>query len=298
MPDYFDPNVIGRIKNLTVRSQRLVESYMAGMHKSRLRGISTEFAQHRQYVQGDDTRHLDWKAYAKTDRFYIKEYEAETSMKVHFLLDASESMFFKSENAAMSKFDYAATVIASLAYLLMQQKDMFGLVIFDDKVRSMLPAKGSGLHFRNMADVMSKVEGNTQTDLSRSLMNIAPQLKQRGLVVVVSDFVADTDELGLSLGQLSFGGHDVIMFHVEDPNERDFPFTGQTIFNGLENEGKLLCEPRDLRNVYLAEREDHLERIREAGLRFGFPLDHMPTDSPMDEILSAFLSMRLVRGRA
>ncbi len=297
MPDYFDPNVIGRIKNLTVRSQRLVESYMAGMHKSRLRGISTEFAQHRQYVQGDDTRHLDWKAYAKTDRFYIKEYEAETSMKVHFLLDASESMFFKSENAAMSKFDYAATVIASLAYLLMQQKDMFGLVIFDDKVRSMLPAKGSGLHFRNMADVMSKVEGNTQTDLSRSLMNIAPQLKQRGLVVVVSDFVADTDELGLSLGQLSFGGHDVIMFHVEDPNERDFPFTGQTIFNGLENEGKLLCEPRDLRNVYLAEREDHLERIREAGLRFGFPLDHMPTDSPMDEILSAFLSMRLVRGR-
>ncbi len=298
MPDYFDPNVIGRIKNLTVRSQRLVESYMAGMHKSRLRGISTEFAQHRQYVQGDDTRHLDWKAYAKTDRFYIKEYEAETSMKVHFLLDASESMFFKSESAAMSKFDYAATVIASLAYLLMQQKDMFGLVIFDDKVRSMLPAKGSGLHFRNMADVMSKVEGNTQTDLSRSLMNIAPQLKQRGLVVVVSDFVADTDELGLSLGQLSFGGHDVIMFHVEDPNERDFPFTGQTIFNGLENEGKLLCEPRDLRNVYLAEREDHLERIREAGLRFGFPLDHMPTDSPMDEILSAFLSMRLVRGRA
>ena len=218
-------------------------------------------------------------------------------MKVHFLLDASESMFFKSESAAMSKFDYAATVIASLAYLLMQQKDMFGLVIFDDKVRSMLPAKGSGLHFRNMADVMSKVEGNTQTDLSRSLMNIAPQLKQRGLVVVVSDFVADTDELGLSLGQLSFGGHDVIMFHVEDPNERDFPFTGQTIFNGLENEGKLLCEPRDLRNVYLAEREDHLERIREAGLRFGFPLDHMPTDSPMDEILSAFLSMRLVRGR-
>ncbi|MDP6357048.1 MAG: DUF58 domain-containing protein [Planctomycetota bacterium] len=298
MPDYFDPNIIGRIKNLTVRSQRLVESYMAGMHKSRLRGISTEFAQHRQYVQGDDTRHLDWKAYAKTDRFYIKEYEAETSMKVHFLLDASESMFFKSENAAMSKFDYAATVIASLAYLLMQQKDMFGLVIFDDKVRSMLPAKGSGLHFRNMADVMSKVEGNTQTDLSRALMNIAPQLKQRGLVVVVSDFVADTDELGLSLGQLSFGGHDVIMFHVEDPNERNFPFTGQTIFNGLENEGKLLCEPRDLRNVYLAERADHLERIREAGLRFGFPLDHMPTDRPMDEILSAFLSMRLVRGRA
>ena len=298
MPDYFDPRVIGRIRNLTVRSQRLVESFMAGMHQSRLRGISTEFAQHRQYVPGDDPRHLDWKAYAKTDRFFVKEYEAETSMKVHFLLDASQSMFFKSDVAAMSKFDYAATVTASLAYLLMQQKDMFGLVLFDDQVRNMLPAKGSGLHFRNMAEVMSKAEGNTQTDLSRALMNIAPQLKQRSLVVVVSDFVADTDDLGLALGQLSFGGHDVILFHVEDPIERDFPFAGQTIFNGLENEGNLLCEPRDLRNVYLAERAGHLESIREAGLRFGFPLEHLATDRAMDEILSGFLLMRQVRGRA
>ncbi|MDA0837621.1 MAG: DUF58 domain-containing protein [Planctomycetota bacterium] len=297
MPDYFDPHIIGRIKNLTVRSQRLVESYMAGMHTSRLRGISTDFAQHRQYVPGDDPRHLDWKAYAKTDRFFIKEYEAETSMKVHFLLDSSQSMFFKSDEAGMSKYDYAATVLTSLAYMLMQQQDTFGLVVFDDEVRSFLPPKGSGLHFRNMARVISETEGRMQTGISRTLRNIAPQLKQRGLVVVISDFIDDTDDLGLSLGQLSSQGQDVILFHVEDPVEREFPFVGQSILSGLENEGKLLCDPRDLRNAYLTERDEHLETIRSACLRLGFQLEHMPTDAPMDEILSGFLAMRMKRNR-
>jgi len=148
-----------------------------------------------------------------------------------------------------------------------------------------------------MARVISEAEGRMQTGISRALRNIAPQLKQRGLVVVVSDFIDDTDDLGLSLGQMSFQGQDVILFHVEDPVEREFPFVGQSILNGLENEGKLLCDPRDLRNAYLAERDEHLETIRSACLRFGFQLEHMPTDAPMDEILSGFLAMRMQRNR-
>jgi uncharacterized protein (DUF58 family) len=297
MPDIFDPQVIGRVKGLTVRSLRLVENFMVGMHKSRLRGISTEFAQHRQYVSGDDTRHLDWKVFAKTDRFYVKEYEAETNMTVRFLVDTSRSMFYKSEEAAMSKYEYAATVTATVAYLLMQQKDTFGLVLFDEKIRAALPAKGSSGHFRNVAETLSKASPGGKTDISNALFSIAPRLKQRGLVVVISDLVDETDRLGLGLGQMSFLGQDVILLHVEDPVERDFPFAGQTIFLGLEQEGKLLCDPRDLRNAYVSERKRHLDSIRELCLRFGYDVEDLPTDARLDEVLAGFLSLRLARRR-
>jgi uncharacterized protein (DUF58 family) len=297
MADIFDPEVIGRVKGLSLRSLRLVESFMVGMHKSRLRGISTEFAQHRPYVQGDDTRHLDWKVYAKTDRFYVKEYEAETSMSVAFMLDTSKSMFFKSEEAAMSKFEYAATIVATLAYMLMQQKDTFSLVLFDETVRSLLPFRSSGTHFRNVVEAMEKAEPGGKTDISKALLRSAPHLKQRGLVVIVSDMVDETGEMGMGLGQMSFLGQDVILFHVEDPAERDFPFSGQTIFLGMEEEGKLLCEPRDLRGAYLTERKRHLTDIRELCLRFGFELEDMPTDSRLDAILSGFIALRTARKR-
>ncbi|MHC4915695.1 MAG: DUF58 domain-containing protein [Planctomycetota bacterium] len=297
MPDYFDPDVIGRVKGFSLRSLRLVESFMVGMHKSRLRGISTEFAQHRPYVQGDDTRHLDWKVYAKTDRFYVKEYEAETSMRVEFLLDTSKSMFFKSEEAAMSKFEYAATVVSTLAFMLMQQKDAFGLVLFDEDVREILPFKSSGAHFRNVVGAMERAEPGGKTNIANALTRAAPQLKQRGLVVVVSDMVDETGEMGMGLGQMSYLGQDVIIFHVEDPVERDFPFGGQTIFLGLEEEGKLLCEPRDLRNAYLTERREHLDFIRNLCLRFGYEMEDMPTDSRLDILLSGFMSLRAARRR-
>ncbi len=297
MADIFDPETIGRVKGLAVRSLRLVESFMVGMHKSRLRGISTEFAQHRQYVYGDDTKHLDWKVFAKTDRFYVKEYEAETSMRVRFMVDTSRSMFYKSDEAAMSKYEYAATVAATLCYLLMQQKDTFGLVLFDEKIRAVLPAKGSGGHFRSVVDALSKAEPGGKTDLGGAMLSLAPQIKQKGLVVVLSDLVDETDKLAYGLGQMSFLGQDVIIFHVEDPVERDFPFAGQTIFLGLEEEGKLLCEPRDLRNAYLAERRRHLESIREISLRFGYDVQDLHTDTRLDEVLSGFLSLRMARRR-
>ncbi|HUT33168.1 MAG TPA: DUF58 domain-containing protein [Planctomycetota bacterium] len=297
MPDFFDPHVIARVRGLDVRSLRLVESLMAGIHRSRLRGISTDFSQHRPYVPGDDTRHLDWKVFARTDRFYLKEYEAETNMPVRFLLDTSHSMFFQSPEAAMSKYEYAATIVATLAYLLMQQKDTFGLALFDEKVRALLPAKGSAAHFRGLVRAMSEATAGGKTSIAGALAALAPQLKHRGLVVVVSDFVADTDRFGEGLGQMSFLGQDVVLFHVEDPVEREFPFAGQTVFLGLEQEGKLVCEPRDLRRAYLAERRRHLGAIQEVCLRFGYELEDMPTDARLDVILSGFLSLRQARRR-
>ncbi len=295
MPDFFDPHIISAVKGLTLRSQHLVESLMTGMHKSRLRGISTEFAQHRQYAAGDDTRRLDWKVFARTDRLYLKEYEAETNMPVRFMLDTSRSMFFKSDGAAMSKFEYAATVVATLAYLLMQQKDTFGLALFGQRVLSVLAPKGSRSHFRAIVDILSQATAQGETDLSNAVTGIAPQCKQRGLVVIVSDLVSDTEQLALALSQMSFLGQDVVLFHVEDPAERNFPFTGPTVFIGPEQEGKLLCDPRDFRNIYLAERRRHLDSIHDACLRFGFDMEPMPTDARLDRVLSGFLSLRQAR---
>jgi uncharacterized protein (DUF58 family) len=294
----FDPKIVGRVKGLEMRSFRLAESFMVGMHRSRLRGISTEFAQHRQYVIGDDTKHLDWKVFAKTDRFYIKEFEAETSLPVLLLVDVSPSMFFKSEDAAMSKFEYAATVAATLAYLLMQQKDTFGLALFAEKVRTFLPPRGSGSHFRNMVDLLQSAQPGGKTDVGAALLTAGPRVKGKGIAVVISDFVEDQGTLTKGLGQMSYLGHDVVLFHVEDPVERDFPFLGQTIFRGLEEDGRLLCDPEDLRDAYLNERERHLDAIHDICVRFRYDLLDMPTDAPIDEVLSAFLAERLARRRA
>ena len=295
MSDFFDPHIISLVKGLSLRSQHLVESLRVGMHKSRLRGISTEFAQHRQYSDGDDTRRLDWKVFARTDRLYLKEFEAETSMPVRFLLDTSRSMFFKSDKAGLSKFDYAATVVATLSHLLMQQKDTFGLALFSQKVLTMLPPKGSRSHFHHVVEVLSGASAQGETDLCNAVSNLAPQCKQRGLVVIVSDLVCETEQLALALSQMSFLGQDVILFHVEDPEERDFPFAGPTVFLGPENEGKLLCDPRDFRNIYLAERGRHLDAIHNDCLRFGFDLEEMPTDGRLDAVLAGFLSLRQAR---
>lgn len=292
MPDYLDPHVLARIKSYELRSLRLVESYMAGMHKSKLLGISTEFAQHRQYAPGDDTRHLDWKVYAKTDRYFVREYEAETNMQVVFLLDASKSMFFRGESSPMSKFDYAATSLSALAYLLMQQKDAFGLALFDAAVRFFLPARGSHSHFRNLVDQLEKAGPGGQTDLAGVLLTVVPQLKRRSLLIVLSDLLTDPEQLALGVGQVNFGQHDLVVFHVEDALERDFPFAGPTIFVGPEQEGRLLCDPRDLRQAYHTGRRRHLTQVKDVCHRCGYDVEAMPTDARLEETLSKLLAFR------
>ena len=304
MADLFDPEIISTLKGLEVRSQRLVASHMMGMHKSSLRGISTEFAQHRQYVVGDDTRHVDWKVYAKTDEVFIKEYEAETNMAVYFMIDMSPSMFYKSEGTPMSKFEYAATIVATLCYMMQQQKDLFGLCLFDANIQKFMKPKGSNLHYRNMISVLEDElnkeidpSDDRKTDIGNTIKKLGPQVKSKGIVVVISDFVDDIEKLGLGLGQISFLGQDSILFHIEDPVERDFPFAGQTIFRGLEGEGKLLCDPRDLRSIYLEKKAEHLDKLQDICVKFGYDFRRIQTDTRLDVVLSEFMSTRMSQRR-
>jgi uncharacterized protein (DUF58 family) len=288
----FDPHVIARIERLELRARRLVEGFMIGIHRSPYHGISTDFAEHRHYVQGDDTRHLDWKIYARSDRFYVKKYEQDTNLEARFLLDASRSMFFAGEGAAMSKFEYAATLVASLAYLLHRQGDAVGLVLFDDRIREFLPPGATLRHYRHLTDTLERASPGGDTALGDALKKIGSQFRRRGLVVVVSDFLDDIAPLAEGLGLHDCEGNEVILFRIEDPVERTLPFRGPSVLLGLEGEQRIRCDPRDLRGQYLAHRARHIGELHDACRQHGFMMEEAPTDAPLDGVLQGFLSTR------
>jgi len=288
---YFDPAVISKLKGLTVRARRVVEGVMLGMHKSPFRGISSEFAQHRNYVPGDDLRHLDWKVFARSDRLYIKQFQQETSLTCHFVLDCSESMSYAG-GAPLSKFDYAATLAASFAHLVISQQDSVGLTLFADKVRTTLPAKSTFGHLSNLIATMENVTVAGPTQVGGSLGPVAGQLKRRSLVVLLSDFLDDTQPFAYGMNRLRFDGHDVIVLHLVDPWEKDFPFAGPSILEGHEKSGRLVCDPRDLREIYLEERHDHVEEIKSLCRGMHYDYQEIITREPLDEALATLLHAR------
>jgi uncharacterized protein (DUF58 family) len=289
----FDPRVIARIEHLELRARQVVEGFLVGVHRSPYRGISTDFAEHRLYAQGDDTRHLDWKIYARVDRFYVKKYEQDTNLEARFLVDCSRSMFFRGDGAALSKFEYAATLTASLAYLLHRQRDAVGLTLFDSDLRATLPPRATYANFLHLAETLEKAAPGDDTGLGGALRKVGLQGQRRGLVVVVSDFVDDLGRLGEALSLHAGKGNEVLLFRVEDPEERSFPYQGPTVLLGMEKEGKLLCDPRDLRTSYLAARQRHVAALAESCRQHGCLIEEAPTDAPLDTLLAGFLDMRL-----
>jgi len=288
----FDPHVIARIEQLELRARRLVEGFLIGIHRSPYHGISTDFAEHRHYVQGDDTRHLDWKIYARSDRFYVKKYEQDTNLEATFLVDCSRSMFFASDDAPTTKYEYAATLVASLAYLLHRQRDAVGLTLFDDRIRQALPPRASLAHYRHLVETLETATPGEDTALGGALRKLGLQLARRGLVIVVSDFLDEINPLAEALSLHDCEGNEVILFRVEDPAERTFPFGGPSVLLGLEREAKITCDPRDLRQDYLAQRARHVAELHEACRKHSFLLEEAPTDSPAEDVLQGFLNLR------
>jgi uncharacterized protein (DUF58 family) len=288
---YFDPAVISRLKGLTVRARRIVEGVMLGMHKSPFRGISAEFTQHRSYAPGDDLRHLDWKVYAKSDRFYVKQFRQETSLACHFVIDTSESMNYAG-GGALTKFDYAATLAASFAHLIIGQQDSVGLTLFAENVRTTLPAKSTFGHLKNLIATMENVTATGLTRIGGSLGPVAGYLKRRSLVVLLSDFLDDTEPFAFGMNRLRYDGHDVIVLHLADPHEQTFPFTGPSILEGHEKSGRLVCDPRDLREIYLEERQAHLEEIKTLCRGLQYDYQEIGTHEPLDVALAALLHAR------
>jgi uncharacterized protein (DUF58 family) len=288
---YFDPAVISQLKGLTVRARRVVEGVMLGMHRSPFRGVSAEFAQHRNYVPGDDLRHLDWKVLARCDRLYVKQHQQETSLTCHFVLDCSESMSYAG-GAPLTKFDYAATLLASFAHLVVSQQDSVGLTLFTDNVRTTLPAKSTFGHLANLITTLENVTPGGLTRVGGSLGPVAGQLKRRSLVVILSDFLDDTEPFAYGMNRLRYDGHDVIVLHLADPWEQEFPFAGPSILEGHEKSGRLVCDPSDLRAIYREERQAHLEEIRSLCRGLHYDYQEVVTREPLDTALATLLHAR------
>jgi len=292
--NYLDPKVLNKVTKLELRARLVVEGFVTGMHKSPYRGFSVEFAQHREYVPGDDIRFLDWKIYGKHDRYVIKEFEEETNLRAHLILDQSESMEYGHEGG-MSKFDYAATSCAALAYLIQQQADAVGLQMFNEGVTVSLPASNTRASLGNLLNHLSQATPTAKTSVGTALHELAGKINRRGMVLVFSDLFDDASGVLKGLRELCQRGHDVAVFHIMDSDEVDFPFERMTMFEGMEEMPELLADPRSLRDAYLAEVREFQDEIRKGCLAQRIDYVKVVNNQPLDVVLSSYLAARAAR---
>jgi uncharacterized protein (DUF58 family) len=294
---FLHPATIARTSRLDLRARQVVEGFIAGMHRSPFFGHSVEFVQHRDYTPGDDIRHLDWKVWSKTDKFYVKQFEEETNLRAMVALDVSNSMHYG--RGALNKYNYACTIAACLSYLLLRQQDAVGLVSFDEDIRQIVPARSQQTHIDALVKAMDVSRPRDKTDLEKILRRVAESTPNRGMIILVSDLLADREPLFRGLEMLKHRRHDVLVFHVLDDDELTFPFAGTTRFEGMEEVIHLLCDPRALRDGYIEALEEYLVEVRRGCARQGIDYALVRTGEYLDAVLSKFLHHRMaLKGKA
>jgi uncharacterized protein (DUF58 family) len=290
---YLDPKVLSKITRLDLMARLVVEGFISGMHRSPFHGFSVEFATHREYAPGDDLKHLDWKVQAKTDRLYIKQYEEETNLKATFILDCSESMHYKGEaEGSMTKYHYASAVAASLAFLLLQQQDAVGLATFDEEVRSYVPTSANPNQIKTLVHAMDIAELTQKTSIEQVCHGMAEKISRRDMVCLISDLFTDIDSLLRGLQHFRHYDHEVMVLHIMDADELTFPFQGNTMFRGLEDTGKLMIEPRVLREAYLESVQKFCADVKRKCVANRIDYKLISTADHLDAALLAFLAAR------
>ncbi len=280
---------------MDLRARHIVEGFLSGMHRSPYFGQSIEFVQHRQYTTGDDLRHIDWKVWAKQDRFFVKQYEEETNMRVSLLVDVSNSMLYG--RGPLNKYEYASTAAVSLAYLLLRQQDAVGCMAFDEKQRTAVPLRSKRNHLMSIIQSLDNSAPKDKTDLYKILAGAAETFPRRGMMVIFSDLLADRPGLIKGIKMLRQRGHDVMVLHIMDDDELDFPFTGSTRFEGLETPDQLTCNPRALRDGYMQALNGFLDEVRLGCVRNTCDYQLIRTSEPLDAALATFLSRRQAQMR-
>ncbi len=290
---FLDPAVVARLGTLELRARTVVEGFLTGLHRSPFKGFSVEFAEYRQYMPGDDVSAIDWKVYARSDRYYLKKFEEETNVNCHLMLDVSGSMGYAGKG--ITKFEYGQCLAASLAYLMNRQRDAVGLTAFDDRIVSMLPASARPGHLQAMLVTLDRLEIGTRTNVSRPLHQLADSLGKRGMVVLISDLLDEQDGVIRGLKHFRFRGSDVIVFHVLDPDELAFPFERATQFEDMETGAEVLAMPVAVRERYLKAITGLVDRYKHELGAAGIDYHLVTTDQPLEMALLAYLS---TRGRA
>jgi uncharacterized protein (DUF58 family) len=286
-----DPATLMRINSLELRAKLVVEGFWSGLNRSPYHGFSVEFTEYRQYSPGDDPRYLDWKLFARSDRYYIKRFEDETNLRCHLLLDLSRSMGYGS--LSYTKLDYARTLVATLAYFLSTQRDAVGLVTFHEQIEETIPARYRVGHLRRLLVALERQVGGAGTNLIRPLEQIAEQVSKRGMLILISDLLAPVDQLETNLGYLRARSHEVLLFHIIDPAELSFEFDQPTLFEDAESQREIYVDPSKARAGYLRKLEAHLAGVRSSCERLGITYRQFRTDTPLESALSEFLRSRL-----
>jgi uncharacterized protein (DUF58 family) len=284
-----------RIKSLQVRARVAVEGFIKGIHRSPYHGFSVEFSEYREYSPGDDPRYLDWRLFARTDRYYVKRFEDETNLRCYLVVDTSRSMGYRS--GPYTKSDYARTLAATIAYFLAMQRDAVGLLLFEDRITDYLPARYRPGHLRRLMAALEREPTGRATDLAQPLEEIAATVRKRGLVVRVSDLLAPIDSLQARLGYLRSRGHEVVVLRVLDPAEVNFPFAAPAMFHDVESGREIYIDPAAARDDYRRRFAAHAAGIERSCVDLGVEYESITTDRPLELVLFDLLKARLRRGR-
>src|SRR5215831_699061 len=291
---YLRPEVIRQVARLDLRAKFIVEGFLAGLHASPFHGFSVEFSEHRKYVPGDDLKDLDWNVYAKTDKYYLRKFEAETNLTGYLVMDLSQSMAY-TYRQELTKFEYGICLAAALCYLMVHQQDPCGLITFDEQIRQSLPAKSKRTQIGQVLSLLAKLQPSGKTDIARSLTQIAAMMRHRSLVMLFSDLLTEPEPVLQAIGRLRHRGHDVILFHILDEAEVNFPFRGVIEFEEPETDDRLQVDADHFQSDYLSAIREFRDFYRRHCFQLG--VDYVPLDTSMqfDRALTEYLLSRRAR---
>ncbi len=286
----FDPIILSKITSMELRARLIVDGVLSGIHKSPYKGSSIEFLEHKEYSPGNEIKHIDWKVLARTDKYYIKEFEEETNLRCYLFLDASGSMGYKS--TGISKLEYAATLAASLTYLLLKQSDLVGLISFSDKALQYVPPRSRLTHLHAVLNAITALKTMGKSNIGAVLNEFIEKIGHRSLIIVVSDFFDDTQKIIRQLKHFQFKKNDVILFHILDPYELTFPFETITFFESMEDERRILADPKSVKDKYLSEINRYLEQLKQSCFENQIDYWLIDTSMPLDQALIKFLARK------
>ncbi|MBI2619675.1 MAG: DUF58 domain-containing protein [Ignavibacteriales bacterium] len=288
---YLQPEIIAQLANMELRARLVVEGFITGLHRSPYHGFSVEFTEHRPYMPGDEIKHIDWKAYAKTGRYFIKQFEEETNLKSHVILDASASMGYASGDR-LKKIQYASYVAASLAYLMTEQRDAVGLTVYDEEIRISMAPRATKLYLRQMLKALETVEAGRQTGTAESLHTVAEKIKRRGLIILLSDLFDEPEKVKTALKHFRHRGHEVIVMQILDPVERTFAFDADAVFRDMETAEELMTQPWHIQRAYQQTLRQLLDGYKRECLENNIDYVLLDTGTPFDKALFEYLNKR------
>ncbi|MGE5400317.1 MAG: DUF58 domain-containing protein [Ignavibacteriales bacterium] len=288
---FLDPSTVSKLNSLELKARLVVEGFMVGLHRSPYHGFSVEFSEHRPYMQGDSPKNIDWKAYGKTEKYYIKQFEEETNLVSHVIVDVSKSMDFAYNNN-LKKLEYASILAASLIYLMLKQQDAAGLALYSDKIETLMAPKSSRAYLSELLKSLAAVKPSSKTQTAHCLNSVAEKVKRRGLVIVISDFFDDVNSVLTALKHFRYKKNEVIVFQILDPIELSFAFGRDAVFKDMETSEEIITQPFQIQKAYQQAMAEYVETIKEECLNSGIEYNLLDTTVPFDKALFSYFKKR------